>query len=210
MNSPIGKSTATSPLPGGSGDPQYVSMPVTSEFQSAADAQASCPYCLEPIRAGASLCKHCRSDLRGVPATPTPRPLGVMAPAAPPTPQGRSSPSAYRSYLQAQISCIRKYATFRGRATRSEFWYFNLSLTLCNIVPAILYGDAPGYETISLIFNLVFLMPQLAVAVRRLHDTNRSGLWLLLSLTGVGLIPLLFWWAKASNPTANRFGPAAV
>ena len=76
--------------------------------------------------------------------------------------------------------CFSKYADFSGRASLSEYWWFVLFLLLGAIV-ANLLGS-----TVGLIFSLATLVPALAAATRRLHDTHRSGWWLL-----IGLVPLL-------------------
>jgi len=85
--------------------------------------------------------------------------------------------------------CFSKYADFGGRARRSEYWYFYLFCFLVGLVASVLdrivagAASAPGFRPISLILNLALLLPSLAVTVRRLHDTNRSG-WLLLGWIG--------------------------
>ncbi len=61
-------------------------------------------------------------------------------------------------------------------------------------------------KTIILIFDLVTLIPGLAVSTRRLHDTDRSGWWILISLTIIGIIPLIFWYATKGTEGGNRFG----
>lgn len=86
---------------------------------------------------------------------------------------------------QAIQTCFRKYVTFRGRAPRSEFWYFTLFSFLLGIGAGILDEmffrptTASQNGPISSILTLAMFLPSLAVSVRRLHDTNRSGFWLL-------------------------------
>ena len=75
-----------------------------------------------------------------------------------------------------KIVLLQKYATFKGRASRSEYWWFALFMFLLGIVGLI-------SEIIDVIISLLILIPSIAVTVRRLHDTNRSG-WLLLGLFG--------------------------
>lgn len=96
-------------------------------------------------------------------------------------------------------TCFSKYATFEGRASRSEFWWFCLFAFLCNLVASIFLG------VLGNIVILALLVPSIAVACRRLHDTNRSG-WLQL----LGLIPILgfivliyFYVQEAKEP--NRY-----
>jgi uncharacterized membrane protein YhaH (DUF805 family) len=97
--------------------------------------------------------------------------------------------------LEAAIkSVLRQYATFRGRAARSEFWYWYLFTVLVNIVTTVVdeLTDATiGISFVGSIVSLGLLVPTLAVSVRRLHDSNLSGWWLLLpagaAVAGVGL-----------------------
>ena len=109
---------------------------------------------------------------------------------------------------EAIRTCMSKYATFEGRASRSEFWWFYLFTALVSLVASwvglVVLGDSMGLATLA---NLLLLLPILAVEVRRLHDTGRSGWWLLLALTGIGVIVLIFWWASEGQPDDNDYGP---
>jgi uncharacterized membrane protein YhaH (DUF805 family) len=109
---------------------------------------------------------------------------------------------------------LKDYATFSGRARRTEFWMF----TLINaIIMIVLYGLAMGLKdsalgTVFLVLYVVYavavLVPGLAVAVRRLHDTNRSGWWWLIGLVPVvGGIVLLVFYATAGTVGENQYGP---
>jgi uncharacterized membrane protein YhaH (DUF805 family) len=113
------------------------------------------------------------------------------------------------NFPQAIATGFRKYATFSGRAPASEYWYWNLFLWLGSVAAGIL--DAVLFPTFSLIgplFSLALLVPNFAVAVRRLHDVDRSGWWLLISFTIIGLIyPLLVWNCTKGTRGSNRFGP---
>lgn len=76
------------------------------------------------------------------------------------------------------VKCLRNYANFRGRASRTEFWYFVLFLFLYLLVVAgifLLCGDSSKYS--AKFAGLPFLLPYLSVMVRRLHDIGRSGWW---------------------------------
>lgn len=98
-----------------------------------------------------------------------------------------------------------KYATFSGRAARSEFWFWTLFSILANLVASIL--DAVlGLGLIDLVVSLALLLPGLAVSVRRLHDLDRTGWWLLLIFTGIGIILLLVWDCLKGTAGPNRFG----
>ena len=107
-----------------------------------------------------------------------------------------------------------KYATFTGRARRKEYWYFVLFYVLAFIVLAVVDGvtgtldEEAGIGLLSAIFVLATIIPLLAVTVRRLHDTDRSGWWVLLNLIPIiGGIVLLVFTLLDSQPGANRFGP---
>ena len=116
------------------------------------------------------------------------------------------------SFADAVRSVLSQYATFSGRARRSEYWWFALFNLLVSIVAAILdavigtdFGSGSG--VISVIVALVLLLPSLAVTVRRLHDTERSGWWILIGIIPiVGAIVLLVFMVLEGTPGPNRFG----
>jgi uncharacterized membrane protein YhaH (DUF805 family) len=103
---------------------------------------------------------------------------------------------------------LSKYATFRGRARRSEYWYFALFQLIAYMVAGVLDYVIFGRQSLfSAIVGLGLLIPVLAVSVRRLHDTNRSGWWLFLSLVPfIGGVILLIWFCSKGAAEANRFG----
>jgi len=97
-------------------------------------------------------------------------------------------------------TCFSKYADFSGRASRSEFWWWALFVFLGSAVTGVIS------QMLSAVFSLAILLPYLAVAARRLHDTDRSG-WLLL----LNLIPLIGWivllvFYIQEGKEPNRFG----
>ncbi|MCZ8235565.1 MAG: DUF805 domain-containing protein [Inhella sp.] len=97
-------------------------------------------------------------------------------------------------FTDAIKTCFSKYATFSGRATRAEYWWFFLFTFLGSLIPIV-----------GLIFALAVLIPSIAVAVRRLHDTDRSGWWILIGLIPlVGFIVLLVFYCQESKEP-NRF-----
>ncbi len=96
-------------------------------------------------------------------------------------------------FLPAIQSCLGQYATFSGRASRSEYWWFFLFQVLVMLVASLL-GD-----TLYSILALLLLLPALAVGARRLHDVGRSGWWQLLMLSGIGYLVLLYWWVQPSE-----------
>jgi uncharacterized membrane protein YhaH (DUF805 family) len=118
------------------------------------------------------------------------------------------------SFVEAVRSVYGNYAKFDGRALRSEFWWFVLFYVLVSvvvIVVASIGGIRSTTYTIGLvglaIFGLLTLIPYLAVSVRRLHDTNRSGWWLLLSFVPFGSLVLLIMFALDGTPGPNKYGP---
>lgn len=112
---------------------------------------------------------------------------------------------------------ISNYATFSARAPRAEYWFYTLFVLLVSIAlgfvdliidPSLVEETDPlkSIGVASGIFSLVTLIPGMAVSVRRLHDVGRSGWWLLLILTIIGLIPLFYWTVKRGDKGENRFG----
>lgn len=116
------------------------------------------------------------------------------------------------NFLVAVKTCFAKYGVFGGRASRAEFWYFQLFVALGML--AIVVVAANAQETawtmgaFGSAFYLAILLPGLAVTVRRLHDRNRSGWhywWVLVPIAG-GLI-ILIWMCQKGVEGENRFGP---
>ncbi len=106
---------------------------------------------------------------------------------------------------QAFITCLKKYADFSGRATRSEYWWFVLCEILILGVAALINDRLPG------LFALALVLPAVAVGARRLHDIGRSGWWLLVALVPlIGGLVLLYWTVLPSQPGANTFGEPAA
>jgi uncharacterized membrane protein YhaH (DUF805 family) len=101
-----------------------------------------------------------------------------------------------------------KYATFSGRARRSEFWFAQLFLLLVSLAIGIVFpGDDFGNSAASNLWALATLVPSLAIGARRLHDTGRSGhnLWWLLLIV-IGWIILLVYFLEDSKPETNAYG----
>lgn len=112
------------------------------------------------------------------------------------------------------LVALKKYATFSGRAQRAEYWYFVLFYILFFIVLSFLDGvmgsfsSEAGMGLLGSLLTLALFIPSIAVGVRRLHDTGRSGWWLLLALIPlVGAIALLVFTAQDSEAGANSYGP---
>ncbi len=102
------------------------------------------------------------------------------------------------NFGQAISTCLSKYVTFSGRASRPEFWWFFLFQILISIA-ASWFGDV-----VSSLVGLALLLPAIAVGTRRLHDIGRSGWWQLISLTVIGLFVLIYWWVQRSDG-ANEY-----
>ncbi|MBB5337424.1 DUF805 domain-containing protein [Pectinatus brassicae] len=117
---------------------------------------------------------------------------------------------------EAVQSCIKEnYANFKGRASRSEYWYFSLAIFLLSIlhfiITAILAGSLLG-GIISGVFGIIFLaicVPSIAVGVRRFHDIDKSGwnlLWGIIPL--IGSLLVLYWTVQPSQDGDNKYGSA--
>jgi uncharacterized membrane protein YhaH (DUF805 family) len=113
-------------------------------------------------------------------------------------------------YLQA----LKKYAVFSGRSRRMEYWYFVLFNIIVGIVLGAIdgllgtRGSVMGAGLLSGIYGLAILIPSLAVTVRRLHDIDRSGWWILIALVPlIGSIVLLVFALLDGTPGPNRYGP---
>lgn len=115
------------------------------------------------------------------------------------------------TFTDAISTCLSKYATFKGRASRSEFWWFYLFTVLLTWAAAIV-GVALGDTNaiLSNVLSLAFFIPLLAAGARRLHDTGRSGWWQLLMLTVIGVILLIIWWACDTKKEVNKYGEFAT
>src|SRR5690349_16329796 len=114
-------------------------------------------------------------------------------------PMGPPFSGTVMTLIESVQTCFQKYATFDGTARRSEYWWFALFYLVANLVLSEISTTLGG------IFALAMIIPSIAVATRRLHDTDRSGWWQLLSLVPiVGVIVLIVFLAQDSRP--NRYG----
>jgi uncharacterized membrane protein YhaH (DUF805 family) len=112
------------------------------------------------------------------------------------------------------VGALRKYAVFDGRARRREYWFFVLFAVIISAVLSIVdtmigtMNWQSGYGILSGLFALAILIPSLAVGARRLHDTGRSGWWLLVGLIPfIGVIVLIVFFVLDSQPGTNAYGP---
>jgi uncharacterized membrane protein YhaH (DUF805 family) len=109
----------------------------------------------------------------------------------------------YYWYLDA----IRNYAVFSGRTHRKAFWMFVLFDVIIAIVLTMIDGIL-GMGLLGLLYSLALLIPRLAVSARRLHDADRTGWWLLISLIPViGILVLIFFWIQPGTTGDNQYGP---
>ena len=114
--------------------------------------------------------------------------------------------------LESIKTCFRKYAVFSGRSSRQEYIGFYLFIFFVPLLLAMIEGLlgvllSSDYSIFAIIFELAVFLPGWAVMIRRLHDVNRSGWWILINLTIIGIIPFVYWTCiKKSDEGENRFG----
>jgi len=111
-------------------------------------------------------------------------------------------------FVSAIKSGFTHYVTFSGRASRSEFWYWTLFAVLVTMAAQIADNalfDNPGL--FGPLVSLALFLPGLAVGIRRLHDIGRTGWWVLIALTIIGIIVLIVWACQKSDTGPNAYGP---
>lgn len=102
---------------------------------------------------------------------------------------------------------IKQYADFSGRARRQEYWMFYLFYIIFAIVIGVVEGIIGSPGIVGIIYTLALLIPSIAVGVRRLHDTGRSGWWmLLLFIPLVGALILLIFFVQEGEKEDNGYG----
>ena len=106
------------------------------------------------------------------------------------------------------LGCWKKYVDFSGRSRRQEFWMFCIFSFLVSLAVGVVDGLLGTSGALGGLYSLAALLPSLAVSIRRLHDTDRAGWWILITLIPlVGFIVYLAFLCGDSTPGANRFGP---
>jgi len=106
------------------------------------------------------------------------------------------------------ISVWKKYAVFSGRATRSEYWYFVLINMAISIILVSIDKNIADGGILYTIYSIAIIIPSVAVAARRLHDTDRTGWWqLILFIPIIGFIVLIIFLVQDSKPYENKYGP---
>jgi len=116
--------------------------------------------------------------------------------------------------MEKAIECVtKKYANFSDRASRSEYWYFALFIFIATIVLTLIdmsagtYDAKSGHGLLGTIFSLAMLVPNLSVTVRRLHDVDKSGWWMLIGIIPIiGAIWMLVLFCSKGTEGQNRFG----
>ena len=93
------------------------------------------------------------------------------------------------------------YCNFQGRSSRSEYWWYCLFTFVLGFILGLIS------ETLGGILSLALLLPGLGLGVRRLHDLNRSGWFLLLAIVPLVNLILIYWFTQPSDPQANQYGP---
>lgn len=116
--------------------------------------------------------------------------------------------------MNSYLATLKKYAVFEGRAQRKEYWLFVLFNLIIAVVLSFIdrmtgtYSPDYGMGVLGGIYALAVLLPGIGVSVRRLHDTDRSGWWLLLVFIPIlGGLVLLVFMILDGTPGTNRFGP---
>jgi len=112
------------------------------------------------------------------------------------------------------LGVLKKYAVFDGRARRKEYWFFFLFTIIVSVILAIIdnltgtYNSKVGIGLLGGLYALGTLLPGIGVTIRRLHDTGRTGWWILIAFVPiVGVIILLIFMVLDGNPGENKYGP---
>ena len=113
------------------------------------------------------------------------------------------------NFGQAIVLFFINYFEFNGRSSAGAYWYFALWSFLLVILFAVMdltFDLVDKYLNFSNLFSLVTLLPGISLSIRRLHDINKSGWWFLLSITLIGLIPLIYWACQRGDRVENDYG----
>ena len=115
------------------------------------------------------------------------------------------------TFAEAIKSGFDHYVKFDGRASRPAYWWWFLFAILVAIAASIIDVAIGSFGVISGLAGLALFLPNLSVSIRRLHDTDHSGWWVLISLIPIiGFIVLLIFYLRQSDPGENRYGPPPV
>lgn len=143
-----------------------------------------------------------------------PRPPASPLPSRPADPRQKNpaaagtSPPGWVSFSEAVTRGLLKMFDFSGRASRSEFWWFYLAVVLVWLPILFVLINVVGVadQTVQLLAYVYYAVVSSGIGARRLHDTNHSGWWQLLVLTGIGALVLLIWLCRKGTAAPNRFG----
>lgn len=113
--------------------------------------------------------------------------------------------------MEWYLAVLKKYVEFTGRASRKEYWMFvlfNVIISVALSILGMLVAGQNGQSALTSLYSLAVFLPSLGVTVRRLHDTGRSGWWILIGLVPlVGWLILLYFTIQDSHPGTNEYGP---
>ncbi len=120
-------------------------------------------------------------------------------------------PNVVGAWMDGYLAAMGKYGTFSGRAARQEYWVFHLVLVVLSLAASVadllVFGTGLDHQgPVGLVVLLVHLVPSLAVSVRRLHDIGRTGWWLLLEITVIGILVIFIFALQRGTPGPNRYG----
>jgi len=106
--------------------------------------------------------------------------------------------------INSVLNCFNRAFDFDNRSSRKEFWCWQVFRILMFL--SLTFVESLGLKGILFISNFIFLFPELSVSVRRLHDINKSGWWVMLSVTIIGILPLLYFYSLRGDDGINDFG----
>ena len=108
------------------------------------------------------------------------------------------------------IKALKKYAVFSGRATRQEYWMFTLIHIAISFALLLFDGVVGSGGVLYFIYSFAVALPSLGVVARRLHDTDRSGWWMLIAFVPlIGFIAMIVFLVTDSTPWDNHYGPTS-
>lgn len=114
--------------------------------------------------------------------------------------------------MKGFLTVLRRWRDFAGRSTRREYWMYTLVLIIISfvlgILDSIILGEAAlsQFLTFGNVFSLATVVPSISVSIRRLHDIDKSGWWLFLAFTVIGILVLIYWACVSSDEDENRYG----